>query len=59
MELLEAKAFLTVDANLVQVHDSEPLIAHRSDFDGVAVGRRKLTGSVDNSGTWGFSAASC
>jgi hypothetical protein len=42
LEPLEAKAFLTVDANFTQVHDSEPLTRHAPDFD--RLGRRKSMG---------------
>src|SRR5215475_12734493 len=42
LEPLEAKAFLTADAIFTQVHDSEPLIMHVSDFG--CFGRRKSIG---------------
>jgi hypothetical protein len=39
LEPLEAKAFLTVDVNFTQVHDSEPSVMHASNFN--RFGRRK------------------
>jgi hypothetical protein len=41
---LEAKAFLTADANFTHVHDSEPLIMQRLNFDGFVIELRKRLG---------------
>ena len=40
----DAKAFLAADVNFTQVHDSEPLIMQRLNFDGFVVGLRKSMG---------------
>jgi hypothetical protein len=53
---LEAKAFLTVDANFTQVHDSEPSITHACTFD--RFGRRRSMG-IDIARTRGSSATGC
>lgn len=41
LEPPEAKALRTVDVNVTQVHDNEPLIKQGFNFEGLAVGRRK------------------